>query len=65
MDGLKPCPFCGDTRVTIEDNSDACTGEEDWIILCEGCQSAFISSNDGLPCTKTELIERWQRRARQ
>lgn len=63
MGFLKPCPFCGNSRVDIEDNSDKFTGEEDWIIICEGCESAFISSNDGMPCTKSELIERWNRRA--
>lgn len=63
MTKLKPCPFCGSTKVTIEDNSTLITGEEDWIIECYGCDSAFISCNDGMPCTKQELIERWNRRA--
>ena len=63
---LKSCPFCGGSEFTIYDNSiEYVDGsvEEDWIIQCHGCGSAFIASNDGMPCTKEELIARWNRRA--
>ena len=60
---LKNCPHCGSIDIQIEDNSDPVTGEEDWIIQCSGCGSAFISGNDGLPCNRSELIARWNRRS--
>ena len=63
---LKPCPFCGSTDVKIEENSIEYEDgeiEEDWLIECHGCGSAFIASNAGMPCTKDELIARWNRRA--
>lgn len=63
MAELKPCPFCGNQEIQIVDNSDHDTGDEDWIIECRGCGSAFIASNDGMPCSRSELIARWNRRA--
>lgn len=60
---LKPCPFCGSLEIIIVDNHDPVTGGEDWIIECGGCASAFIASNDGMPCSRSELIARWNRRA--
>ena len=60
---LKPCPFCGSLEIMIVDNHDPVTGGEDWIIECVGCESAFIASNDGMPCSRSELIARWNRRA--
>lgn len=62
---LKPCPFCGSSAIEIYDNffeDDDGWTEKDWIIQCHGCGSAFIASNDGMPCTKEELIARWNRR---
>ena len=35
---------------------------DDWIIQCNGCGTAFIVSNDGMPCAKSDLIDRWNRR---
>ena len=58
---LKPCPFCGYGKPMIEDNSTV-EFPNDWIIQCGGCGTAFIASNDGLPCTRNELIDRWNRR---
>lgn len=60
---LKECPFCGSKSVVIEDNPDIITGEEDWLIICNGCESAFLGSNDAIPCTKAELVDRWNSRA--
>lgn len=59
---LKPCPFCGSLEITIKDNYDPVIEEEDWIIECGGCGTAFIASNDGMPCSRSELIARWNRR---
>ena len=61
---LKPCPFCGGKEIEIVDNSDLVTGEKDWIICCKNCESAFIASNDAMPCSRSELIARWNSRTR-
>lgn len=58
---LKPCPFCGYGKPIIDDNSTE-DFPNDWIIQCDGCGTAFIASNDGMPCTKSDLIDRWNRR---
>lgn len=57
---LKPCPFCGYENVEIVDNGDEL--EEDYLICCEGCGGAFMASNDAMPVSKEELIEKWNRR---
>ena len=57
---LKPCPFCGNADLEIIDNSS--DEEEDYLICCEGCGGAFMASNDAMPVSKEELIEKWNRR---
>ena len=59
---LEPCPHCGSRNIEIEDNSPNGEPETDWIINCLGCGTAFIASNDGMPCSRAELIHRWNRR---
>lgn len=59
---LKPCPFCGSNKVYIEDNSPEDEPNTDWILQCDGCGTAFIASNDGMPCTRGQLAGRWNRR---
>ena len=59
---IEPCPFCGSDDIDVMDNSDLTTGEQDWIICCTNCGSAFIASNDAMPVTRRELINRWNRR---
>lgn len=61
---LMPCPFCGGEDIVVVDNSDPNTGEQDWLICCGNCGSAFIASNDAMPVTRGELIERWNSRTR-
>lgn len=58
----KPCPFCGGENIEVVDNSDPNTGEQDWLICCGNCGSAFIASNDAMPCTRSDLIKRWNNR---
>ena len=59
-EGLKPCPFCGNKDVEIIDNSNEL--EEDYLICCEGCGGAFMASNEAMPVSKAELVEKWNRR---
>ena len=41
-EGLKPCPFCGETRLTIEDNQKV----QDVHVLCKDCGAK--TSFDGI-----------------
>ena len=53
MSNIKPCPFCGYGKPKIEDHSTE-DFPDDWIIQSNGCGTAFIASNDGMPCTKSD-----------
>lgn len=59
---LKNCPFCGSEAVEIEGISDPFAGAKEWVIICSGCMSAFFDSRNVVPCSKAELIDRWNRR---
>lgn len=60
---LKPCPFCGSEDIEVVDNS---TEEEsDWILQCNGCNTAVIASDEDFNGVElAELIRRWNRRAK-
>lgn len=59
---IKPCPFCGSEDIEVVDNSTE--DEKDWILQCNGCNTAVIASNeDCMPVDLVELIRRWNRRA--
>ena len=47
---LKPCPFCGETRLTIEDKQDA----RDVHVLCKDCGAK--TSFDGI---RYDVAGRW------
>lgn len=50
---LKPCPFCGETRLTIEDNQKV----RDVHVLCNDCGAK--TSFDGIRYT---VMDRWNHR---
>lgn len=59
---IGPCPFCGSEDIEVVDNSTE--DESDWILQCNGCNTAVIASNeDCMPVDLVELIGRWNRRA--
>lgn len=49
-EGLKPCPFCGETRLTIEDNQKV----QDVHVLCKDCGAK--TSFDGI---RYAVASRW------
>lgn len=56
---LKPCPFCGSSRVffdVIVENGEVIDGA--FYISCEKCQIEFSCGDS----TKSELSELWNRR---
>lgn len=53
-DGLKPCPFCGETRLTIEDKQDV----RDVHVLCNDCGAK--TSFDGI---RYAVAGRWNIRS--
>lgn len=56
---LRECPFCG-SKPEIVDNSTE--DETDWLIVCESCGMAVLGSNDAMPMTLQELVDRWNTR---
>ena len=52
-EGLKPCPFCGETRLTIEDNQKV----QDVHVLCKDCGAK--TSFDGI---RYDVAGRWNGR---
>lgn len=52
-EGLKPCPFCGETRLTIEDNQKV----RDVHVLCKDCGAK--TSFDGI---RYDVAGRWNTR---
>jgi len=57
---LKPCPFCGSEDIEVIDNST--DDEEDYILQCNGCDTAVIASNECMPEDLVGLIRHWNRR---
>lgn len=59
MADLKPCPFCGSTRIFVEPDEYGSGGQ--WIspihVGCSDCKAEQTGE------TKTEAFERWNRRA--
>ena len=53
MAELKPCPFCGDTQLTIIN-----VYGEDYYVHCDTCTTCGPSGE-----TEQEAIEAWNRRA--
>ena len=55
MDNLKPCPFCGNTVIRINEDM------EGWIVFCSkilSCANGTTSWN-----TKEQAIKAWNRRS--
>jgi|SRR5208282_134493 len=50
---LLPCPFCGSTRLTLENLGEG----DDWFVSCQGCEVQQIANY-----SKEEAMERWNRR---
>ncbi|MDQ1758978.1 Lar family restriction alleviation protein [Achromobacter aegrifaciens] len=59
MADLKPCPFCGGTRIFVEPDEYGSGGQ--WVspihVGCSGCKAEQMGD------TKAEAFERWNRRA--
>jgi len=53
-EGLKPCPFCGTTNVTISPSDN----EIDIEIKCPECDAMMVRFKN----RRRELIEAWNRR---
>lgn len=64
MNNLQPCPFCGSEEIEIKEISFRFSLFADWMIFCDNCECSFLSSNSGLPCSRKELIERWNKAKR-
>ena len=60
-DALKPCPFCGNTKVVVESDRD---GDGEWYIQCQS--SARVCPFVVIHCAATsreQAVKAWNRRA--
>ena len=69
MSELKPCPFCGGTKITIANcveleacnNFEECTDRENVAVVCDLNQGGCGASS-GYRATFAEAIAAWNRR---
>lgn len=62
---LKPCPFCGSSKVGLASEHDGDTGGVFLSIKCSGCRASSGAgfSTDPCPQTYQEVRDEWNRRA--
>lgn len=58
MDELKPCPFCGNKYVCLEERNSLHGDLEGYFIFCINC-----GIETGLYSNADKLIRKWNRRA--
>ena len=72
MAELKPCPFCGGTKLVVgtiaeiemqdEDHPDYLTNSTYYIVVCDYLEGGCGASTGGNCSSEEEAIEAWNRR---
>ena len=59
---LAPCPFCGSSKVYMEELGEPDGIDEELVVECSECHAGMSGDSCDWANTKQELIEKWNRR---